>query len=252
MRKPLRFRAVRDLRRPTPMRTALKPELREGRRNQRLRQFGRPEKHQSRTLRQANRLRRHWNRNPVAALKQLPRDGRSGKNRRPAILECGPSPRFPKSDIVQLGPEPKERDAAFRRRASVDYAVREKLMNFASAATEHPAFARELPRLSPKCDVCFRPTERDAEYRETDEDEFHYESPPGQPSVSGSSRRSRTSSPRIPTAPFERLEIRIPSRLSTTNPQVTLRDLHRHRTSARGGSNSWRARRADAKPLVEF
>jgi hypothetical protein len=30
-------------------------------------------------------------------------------------------------------------------------------MNFASAATEHPAFARELPRLSPKCDVCFRP-----------------------------------------------------------------------------------------------
>ena len=85
--------------------------------------------------------------------------------------------RFPKSDIVQLGPEPKERDAAFRRRASVDYAVREKLMNFASAATEHPAFARELPRLSPKCDVCFRPTERDAEYRETDEDEFHYERP---------------------------------------------------------------------------
>ena len=50
-------------------------------------------------------------------------------------------------------------------------------MNFASAATEHPAFTSELPRLSPKCDVCFRPTERDAEYRETDEDEFHYESP---------------------------------------------------------------------------
>jgi hypothetical protein len=37
-------------------------------------------------------------------------------------------------------------------------------------------------------------------------------------------------------APLERLEIRIPSRLSTTNPQVTLRDLHRHRTSARGGA----------------
>jgi hypothetical protein len=31
--------------------------------------------------------------------------------------------------------------------------------------------------LSPKCDVCFRPPERDAEYRETDEDEFHYDSP---------------------------------------------------------------------------
>jgi hypothetical protein len=59
----------------------------------------------------------------------------------------------------------------------VDYAVREKLINFAGAATEHPAFARELPRLSPKCDVCFRPTEGDAEYRETDEDEFHYDSP---------------------------------------------------------------------------
>jgi hypothetical protein len=58
----------------------------------------------------------------------------------------------------------------------VDYAVREKLINFGSAATEHPAFARELPRLSAKCDVCFRPTKRDAEYHETDEDEFHYES----------------------------------------------------------------------------
>jgi hypothetical protein len=52
------------------------------------------------------------------------------------ILECGPVPDSQKSNIVQLGPDPKERDAAFRRRASVDYAVREKLMNFASAATE--------------------------------------------------------------------------------------------------------------------
>jgi hypothetical protein len=170
---------VRDLRRPTRTRTVLKPESREGRRNQPLRQFGRPEKRQSRTLGQANRLRRRSNRNSVVALKQLPRDGRSGKSRRPAILECGPSPQFPKSDIVQLGPELKERDAAFRQRASVDYAVREKLISFASAATEHPTFARELPRLSPKCDVCFRPTEGDAEYRETDEDEFHYESLPG-------------------------------------------------------------------------
>jgi hypothetical protein len=31
--------------------------------------------------------------------------------------------------------------------------------------------------LSPKCDVCLWPTEGDAEYRETDEEEFHYESP---------------------------------------------------------------------------
>jgi hypothetical protein len=59
----------------------------------------------------------------------------------------------------------------------VDCAVGEKLINFASAPLSIPAFARGLPRLSPKCDVCFRPTERDAEYRETDEDEFHYESP---------------------------------------------------------------------------
>ena len=92
MRKPLRFRAVRDLSRPTPTRTALKPESREGRRNQQLRQFGHPEKRQSRTLGQANRLRRHWNRNPVMALKRLRRNGRSGKSRRPAILEYGPSP----------------------------------------------------------------------------------------------------------------------------------------------------------------
>jgi hypothetical protein len=143
MRKPLRFRAVHDLRRPTPTRTALKPESREGRGNQRLRQFGRPEKRQSRALRQANRLRRYWNRNPVVALEQLPRDGQSGKSRRPVILECGPSPGFPKSNIVQLGPEPKERDAAFRRRASVDYAVRERPMNFARATTEHPVLVRE-------------------------------------------------------------------------------------------------------------
>src|SRR5271166_7048799 len=92
MRKPLRFRAVRDLSRPTPTRTALKPDSREGRRNQRLRQFGHPEKRQSRTLGQANRLRRHRNRNPVMALKRLRRNGRSGKSRRPAILEYGPSP----------------------------------------------------------------------------------------------------------------------------------------------------------------
>jgi hypothetical protein len=156
-------------------------------------------------LRQANRLRRHWNRNPVVALKQLPRDGRSGKSRRPAILECGPSPRFPKSDIVQLGPEPKERDAAFRRRASVDYAVREKLINFASAATEHPAFARELVCLPSATYVFGRPKETPSIVIRTRMSST-MRARPGQPSVSGSSRRSRTSSPRIPPAPLERLE----------------------------------------------
>src|SRR5208282_1112462 len=69
MRKPLRFRAARDLSRPRPARTALKPELREGRRNQRPSRFGRPQKRQ-----------------------RLPRNGPSGKSRRPAILEYGPSP----------------------------------------------------------------------------------------------------------------------------------------------------------------
>jgi hypothetical protein len=73
--------------------------------------------------------------------------------------------------------DPSQKSATLHSGGGRPLTLREKLMNFASAATEHPAFARELPRLSPKCDVCFRPTERDAEYRETDEDEFHYESP---------------------------------------------------------------------------
>ena len=34
----------------------------------------------------------------------------------------------------------------FGLEAAFDYAVGEKLMNFASAARDHPAFARELPR----------------------------------------------------------------------------------------------------------
>src|ERR1700677_3747384 len=156
MRKPLRFRAVRDLRRPTPPRTALKPESGEGRRNQPLRQFGRPEKRQSRTLREANRLRRHWTRNSVVALKQLPRDGRSGNSRRPAILECGPSPRFPKSDIVQLGPEPQERDGAFQQRASVDYAVREKLINSPAPPLCHTTF--NLKNLKAAISMTYRST----------------------------------------------------------------------------------------------
>ena len=79
----------------------------------------------------------------------------------------------------------------FGLQAAFDYAVGEKLMNFASAASEHPAFARELPRFVSEVRRMFsadeirshlarlerEQIERDAENRETDEDEFHYESP---------------------------------------------------------------------------
>jgi hypothetical protein len=149
---------VRDLRRPTSTRTALGPESREGRRNRRLRQFDRPEKRQSRTLRQANRLRRHWNRNPVVALKQLPRDRRSGKSRRPAIPECvGRILDSQRATLSNLDSSQKSATLRSGGGRPFDYAVGEKLWNSASAASEHPAFARELPRLSPKCQVCFRP-----------------------------------------------------------------------------------------------
>ena len=79
----------------------------------------------------------------------------------------------------------------FGLQAAFDYAVGEKLMNFASAASEHPAFARELPRFVSEVRRMFsadeirshlarlerEQIERDAENRETDEDEFQYESP---------------------------------------------------------------------------
>ena len=42
--------------------------------------------------------------------------------------------------------EPQTIRERFGLQAAFDYAVGEKLMNFASAAFEHPAFARELPR----------------------------------------------------------------------------------------------------------
>ena len=66
-------------------------------------------------------------------------------------------------------------------------------MNFASAASQHPAFARELPRFVSEVRRMFSADEirshlarlervqieRDAENRETDEDGFQYESPAG-------------------------------------------------------------------------
>jgi hypothetical protein len=79
----------------------------------------------------------------------------------------------------------------FGLQAAFDYAVGEKLMNFASAASERPAFARELPRFVSEVRRMFsadeirshlarlerEQIERDTENRETDEDEFQYESP---------------------------------------------------------------------------
>ncbi len=79
----------------------------------------------------------------------------------------------------------------FGLQAAFDYAVGEKLMNFASAACKHPAFARELPRFVSEVRHMFSADEirshlarlerdqieKDAENRETDKDELHYESP---------------------------------------------------------------------------
>ena len=109
----------------------------------------------------------------------------------PRFLSVGPVPDSQRATLSNLDPSQKSVTLRSGGGRPFDYAVREKLMNFASAASEHPAFARELPRSSPKCDVCFRPmkfaailarlererTERDAKNCERDEVEFHYESP---------------------------------------------------------------------------
>ena len=79
----------------------------------------------------------------------------------------------------------------FGLQAAFDYAVGEKLMNFASAAHDRPAFARELPRFVSEVRRMFSADEirthlarlereqgeSDAESRDPDEDEVHYESP---------------------------------------------------------------------------
>ena len=44
-------------------------------------------------------------------------------------------------------------------KAGVDYLVAEKLLNFASAAAEHPEFARELPRFVSRVRLMFTPQE---------------------------------------------------------------------------------------------
>ncbi len=75
--------------------------------------------------------------------------------------------------------------------AAFDYAVGEKLMNFASAARDRPAFASELPPFVSEVRRLFsadeirthlarlerKETERDAENGDADEYRVHYESP---------------------------------------------------------------------------
>ena len=77
--------------------------------------------------------------------------------------------------------------------AAFDYAVGEKLMNFASVARDHPAFARELPRFVSEVRRLFsadeirthlerlerEETEKDADTRAPNEDEFPDGSPAG-------------------------------------------------------------------------
>jgi len=81
----------------------------------------------------------------------------------------------------------------FGLEAAFDYVVGEKMMNFASVARDHPAFARELPRFVSEVRRLFsaheirthlerlerEETEKDAENRDPDEDEVRDESPAG-------------------------------------------------------------------------
>jgi len=81
----------------------------------------------------------------------------------------------------------------FGLEASFDYAVGEKLMNFASVSRDHSAFARELPRFVSEVRRLFsadeirthlerlerEETENDAETRDSDEYEVRDESPAG-------------------------------------------------------------------------
>ena len=75
--------------------------------------------------------------------------------------------------------------------AAFDYVVAEKLLNFISAAADHPEFARELPRFVSEVRRMFTPAEicthiarieleqraKDADASEYDEDDTFRESP---------------------------------------------------------------------------
>ena len=79
--------------------------------------------------------------------------------------------------------------ARYGLKAAFDYLVGEKLMNFASAASEHPEFAREFPRFISEVRRMFTPEEMrthiarlEREQSEkadevSEEDELHRESP---------------------------------------------------------------------------
>jgi hypothetical protein len=79
--------------------------------------------------------------------------------------------------------------ARYGLKAAFDYVVGEKLINFASAATQHPEFARELPRFVSEVRRMFTPEEirthtarleREQSERavdDSDEDEVYRESP---------------------------------------------------------------------------
>src|ERR1700736_6512094 len=83
--------------------------------------------------------------------------------------------------------------ARFGLTAAFDYLVGEKLMSFASAASRHPEFARELPRFVSEVRRMFTPEElrthiarvereqreKDADDAEDDDDEWIRESPAG-------------------------------------------------------------------------
>ncbi len=49
-------------------------------------------------------------------------------------------------------------------KAAFDYAVAEKLLNFASAAAQHPEFARELPQFVSEVRRVFTPQEIQLKY----------------------------------------------------------------------------------------
>ena len=76
-------------------------------------------------------------------------------------------------------------------KAAFDYLIAEKLLNYASAAAQHPEFARELPRFVSRVRRMFTPqeirthiarlereqSEKADEVSEEEDDELHRESP---------------------------------------------------------------------------